>query len=132
MLQLQCGCLYFVSKTTLFTVDPPKVTEHPDSQSVPIGGEIIFKVEARGDDLIFQWQKNGTNLKNGRNCSGTDTNTLNIRQVKKSDAGCYRCLVKNEIKKNGILSEEAELSVCKYILSEYSYEIIVYPSITFL
>ena len=78
-----------MSKTTLFAVDPPKVTEHPDSQSAPIEGEIIFKVEARGDDLIFQWQKDGTNLKNDSNYSGTDTDRLRIQQVKKSDAGCY-------------------------------------------
>ena len=65
-------------------------------------------------------------MHNGSNYSGTDTNTLSIRQVKKSHAGCYRCLVMNEIKKGGILSEEAQLSVCKfkiiYKLCEYSYE----------
>ena len=99
---------------TLFAVDPPKITEHPKSQSVPIGGETAFKVETTRDDLTFQWQKNGGNLKNDGNCSGTDTNTLSIQHVKKSDAGCYRCLVKNEVLKDGILSEKAELSVCKF------------------
>ena len=99
---------------TIFAVDPPKVTEHPKSQSVPTGGETTLKVEAKGDDLIFQWLKNGSNLKSDSNYSGTYTNILIIRQVKKSDAGCYRCLVKNEVKKNGVLSEEAQLSVCKF------------------
>ena len=99
---------------SIFTVDPPKVTEHPKSQSMPTGGETTLKVEATGDDLKFQWQKNGRNLKNGSNYSGTGTNTLSIRHVKKSHAGCYRCLVKNEVKKNGILSKEAQLSVCKF------------------
>ena len=68
---------------------------------------------ATGDELTFQWQKNSHNLKCGRNYIGTDTNTLKIRQVKKSDAGCYRCLVKNEVKSEGEISEEAELNVCK-------------------
>ena len=53
-------------------------------------------------------------MHNGSNYSGTDTNTLSIRQVKKSHAGCYRCLVKTDVKKDGILSEEAQLSVCKF------------------
>ena len=106
--------LYFMSKTTLFVVDYPEVTEHPERQSVPSGGETIFKVEARGDDLIFQWQKNGRNLKNDCNHSGTDTNTLSIRPVKKSDEGFYRCLMMNDVEKDGILSEEAQLSVCKF------------------
>ena len=103
--------IFFLS---IFTVDPPKVTEHPKSQSVPTGGETTLKVEATGDDLKFQWQKNGSDLKNGSNYSGTGTNTLSIRHVKKSHAGCYRCLVKNEVKKNGIFSKEAQLSVCKF------------------
>ena len=103
-----------MSKTIPFVVDPPKVTEHPKSQSIPTGGETIFKVGARGDDLQFQWLKNGSNLKNDSNYSGTDTDTLKIQHVKKIDEGCFRCLVMNEIKKDGILSDEAQLSVCKF------------------
>ena len=60
-------------------------------------------------------------MHNDSNYSGTDSNTLSIRHVKKSDGGCYRCLVKNEVKKDGILSEEAQLSVCKYIVQIQSY-----------
>ena len=105
--------IYISHPTPLYLVDPPKITEHPKSQTIPTGEEATFTTEATGDDLTFQWQKNSSNLKNGRNYSGTDTNTLKIRQVKKSDEGHYRCLVANEIIKDGILSEEAELGVCK-------------------
>ena len=98
-----------------FSVDPPKVIEHPNSQSVPTGSQTTLTIEATRDDLIFQWQKNGSDLKNDINYSGTDTNTLSIRRVKKSHAGCYRCLVKNDVEKNGILSGDAELSVCKFM-----------------
>ena len=97
----------------IFTVDPPKVNEHPKSQSVPTGEETTFRVEATGDDLKFQWQKNCSNLKNDVNYSGTDTNTLRIQHVKKSDEGHYRCLVKNEVKRDGEVSEEAKLTVCE-------------------
>ena len=97
----------------LFLVDPPKVTQHPYSQSAPTGAQTTFTVEATGDDLKFQWQKNGSDLKNGSNYSGTGTNTLSIRHVKKSDGGCYRCLVRNEVKRDGEVSEEAKLTVCE-------------------
>ena len=100
---------YFI---TIFTVDPPKVTEDPKSQSVPTGEE-TFVVEATGDDLTFQWRKNDSNLKSDDNYSGTGTNTLRIQNVKKSHAGCYRCLVMNDVEKDGILSGKAQLSVCK-------------------
>ena len=99
----------------LFSVDPPKVIQHPNSQSVPTGAQTTFTVEATGDGLTFQWQKNGSDVQNDSNYSGTDTNTLSIRRVKKSDEGCYRCLVKNEVRKYGTLSKEAQLSVCKFI-----------------
>ena len=99
----------------LFSVDPPKVIQHPNSQSVPTGAQTTFTVEATGDDFIFQWQKNGSDMHNDNNYSGADTNTLSIRHVKKSDEGCYRCLVKNEVRKDGTLSKEAHLSVCKFI-----------------
>ena len=99
-----------------FSVDPPKVIQHPSCQSVPTGAKTTFTVEAKGDDLIFQWQKNGSDMHNDSNYSGTDANTLSIRHVKKSDGGCYRCLVRNEVKKDGIHSKEAQLSVCRFIL----------------
>ena len=53
-------------------------------------------------------------MHNDSNYSGTDTNTLSIRQMRKSHAGWYTCLVTNEVKKDGILSKEAQLSVCKF------------------
>ena len=99
---------------SFFTVAPPKVTQHPKSQSVQTGAQTTFTVEATGDALTFQWQKNARDVHNDSNYSGTDTNTLSIRQVKKSHAGCYRCLVMNEVKKDGILSREAQLSICKF------------------
>ena len=96
-------------------VDPPKVIQHPNSQTVPTGAQTTFTIQATGDDLTFQWQKNGRDVHNDNNYSGTDTNTLNIRHVKKSDGGRYRCLVMNEVKKDGIHSKEAQLNVCKFI-----------------
>ena len=96
-----------------FSVDPPKVIQHPNSQTAPTGRHTTFTIEATGDDLIFQWQKDGADVHNGSNYSGTDTNTLSIRRVKKSHAGCYRCLVKNEVKRHREVSEEAELTVCE-------------------
>ena len=98
----------------MFSVDPPKVIQHPSCQTVPTGAQTTFTVEASGDGLKFQWQKNGSNLKNG-----TDTNALSIRHVKKSDEGRYRCLVMNQVKKDGILSKEAQLSVCKFKITSW-------------
>jgi len=63
------------------------------------------------DDLNFQWQKDGMDLHDDHRIRGTDTNTLSIQSVQKSDNGGYRCLVKNAV--GSKLSSESELSVCK-------------------
>ena len=63
--------------------------------SVPTGGETTFKIEARGDDLKFQWRKDGTDLKNDSNYGGIDTDRLRIQQVKKSVAGYWIHAVRN-------------------------------------
>ena len=94
-------------------VDPPKVTQHPESQSVLTGAQATCKVEATGDDLTFQWQKDGSDVHNDSNYSGTDTSTLMIQEVKKSDGGCYSCLVGNGAKIEGEVPDKAQLTVCE-------------------
>ena len=103
-------------QTIHFAGDSPKVTKHPKSQAIPTEAQTKFNVEASGDDLTFQWQKNASDVHSDSNYSGTDTNTLSIRQVKKSHAGCYMCLVMNEINKDGEISEEAKLTICESVL----------------
>ena len=48
--------------------------------------------------------------------NGAATHTLTIQQVNKSDAGRYKCVVKNEVKEDGEISEEAQLTVCEFHL----------------
>ena len=98
--------------------DPPEVTQHPKHQSAFIGADINFTVEATGDDLQFQWQKDGKDIDSSESrfqCIQKDkTSTLNIQCVKKSDKGCYKCLVKNPVEERGEPSYVAELTVRKY------------------
>ena len=78
----------------------------------------MFRVEAVGDDLQFQWQKNGRDIgSNGSQlrCNRTkNASTLHIQYTKKGDMGHYRCIVRNPIEKSGKPSKEAHLSVCKF------------------
>ena len=106
------------------TVNPPKITQSPESQSVSTGADISFSVEATGDDLQFQWQKDGADIdtKYPRfSSSQTDnTSTLRIQRVQESDKGCYRCLVKNPVEQSGVPSKEAELAVGKFVVPIYT------------
>ena len=96
------------------------ITQHPEDKSVTIGENINFHVEATGYVLQFQWQKDGKDIDiNEPRFSSEKTNcasTLHIQRVKKSDAGYYRCIVKNAFEESGKLSPEAELRVCKSVV----------------
>ena len=94
------------------TVDAPKITQHPESKSVASGTSTTLTVEASGDDLQFQWKKDGKDLHDGSKCCGTKTHTLHIKDVKKSDKGSYQCLVKNDVEE---LSEKADLVISKLV-----------------
>ena len=102
------------------TVNPPEITQSPKSQSVSTGADISFSVEATGDNLQFQWQKDGADIdSNDPRFSSSQTyniSALQIQRVQKSDKGHYRCLVKNRVEKSGEISEEAELTVCKFVV----------------
>ena len=75
------------------------------------GTEVVFNVQATGDCLHFQWQKDRTNLYDGGQYCDTDTDTLRIVKVEMSDEGRYRCIVKNRLGTKP--SDEAFLTVSK-------------------
>ena len=102
-------------------VGPPEITQHPKDQSVATGTDTTFTIVASGDNLQFQWQKDGDDIDSNesRLCSSKPNNsTLRIPFVKKSDKGRYKCLVKNPVKHSGKLSYEAKLEICKFVLCE--------------
>ena len=99
------------------TVDPPKVTQHPENHSVTTGVDIEFNIKATGDSLQFQWQKDGSDLSDGDKYQGVHTNVLHIAKVDKGDGGGYRCLVKNNVKR--MFSDEALLSACKLLQQHF-------------
>lgn len=79
-----------------------------------VEAKAVFRVEATGDKLHFQWQKNRTDLSDGGRYCDTDTDTLCIVEVEKDDKGRYRCIVENSVGKQ--FSKEASLTVGKLII----------------
>ena len=72
-------------------------------------------VRATGDNLLYQWQKDGIDLSNDDRHHDTGTDTLCIVKVEKGNSKAhYRCHVKNEIAE--VFSKETVLTVCKLVI----------------
>ena len=91
----------------------PTITRHPKNLSVAPGVTINFSIEATGDNLKFQWQKDGSDLVNSGKYYGLNTDTLYIVTAEAGDEGDYRCLVENDVGK--LFSDEAVLSFGKLL-----------------
>jgi uncharacterized repeat protein (TIGR03803 family) len=89
---------------------PPGIIVQPKSQTNYAGATATFLVSATSlNPLGYQWEKNGTNLVNGGNISGANTNTLTITGISDSNAAIYSVIVSNA---NGsVTSSNATLTV---------------------
>ena len=77
-----------------------------------------MSVQATGDNLHYQWKRDGSNLSDDDRHHGTGTNTLHIVKVEKGDSKAhYQCSVRNEIGEE--FSKEAVLTVSKLIIGLY-------------
>ena len=98
----------------------------PKEQSVAPGTEANFQVKATGYCLKFHWKKDYKDLHDGVKYCGTHSDTLRIKDVEKSDKGCYQCLMKND--DGETLSNEAKLTVSKWVLNTFIYSFL--PNMT--
>jgi hypothetical protein len=74
----------------------PLIAQPPQSRTNNFGTTASFTVNATGTDpLNYQWKKNGANLSDGINLSGSATTNLIIANVQFADAGSYSVVVSN-------------------------------------
>ena len=59
------------------------------------GSQVKFTVDSASAELTYQWQRNGVDLSDGNDVTGTTTGTLKFANVEKSNEGKYTCVVTN-------------------------------------
>ncbi|MGA2177039.1 MAG: choice-of-anchor tandem repeat GloVer-containing protein [Verrucomicrobiota bacterium] len=73
-----------------------QITGQPAGQSAFLGGNAVFSVAVAGNPpLFYQWRKNGADLADGGNLSGSMTRVLTVSNVGVSDAAIYSVAVSN-------------------------------------
>ncbi len=71
----------------------PSIASQPLSQSVCSGQTVTFSLVALGNNLTYQWVKNGVNVANGGRISGAQSATLKIINADLTDEATYFCQV---------------------------------------
>ena len=72
-------------------MDPPVLIGDPLPQlKIVFGEDVNLTVIATGDNLMYQWQKDGVDITAGANSA-----TYHISRARWSDEGEYRCVVSN-------------------------------------
>jgi hypothetical protein len=84
------GDCFVVSATAIVTMRrPAEITGQPTDKSGVAGSTIELNVTASGDDVAYQWKKNGTNVANATGAR------LTLSNVTVADAGTYTVEVRN-------------------------------------
>ena len=105
------------SIVTLTVVSP--IASQPQSLIADYGATASFSVSVSGTlPLDFQWQKNGTNLTDGGNVSGSLTTKLVLTNVNFNDAGNYTVIITCPDASGSVTSSKATLTVVLPIVSQ--------------
>ena len=89
---------------------PLEITRQPKPQTAFAGDAAIFSVATFGSlPVSYQWLKNGTNLANGGNVSGSISRTLILSNLVAADAAAYSVIVSNA--SGSVPSAAAQLEV---------------------
>jgi uncharacterized repeat protein (TIGR03803 family) len=89
---------------------PVQITTQPASQSVFVGANVALGPAVIGTSpFYYRWQKNGTNLVDGGNLSGSASRLLTFSPISLADIGTYSVIVSNAF--GSVRSADAVLSV---------------------
>ncbi len=85
------------STAAVLTVSgPPAILTQPVSQGVFVGANVSLGVLASGTQpLSYQWMKNGANLADGGNLSGSQSSALALANVQTNASANYQVIITN-------------------------------------
>ncbi len=87
-----CGIL--TSDVAVLTIPANvAISIHPVSQFKCLGENTTITVAAAGEELLYQWQKDGVNMVDEGEVSGTNTNNLVLSNIGAINLAEYACIV---------------------------------------
>jgi hypothetical protein len=99
-----CGSNVESNEVTVTVNLKTVISGHPESGNVCQGQNLTLAVTAAGENISYQWMKDGNNI------SGANSATYQIMNATANDAGSYTCFVDGECGSD-LTSSPAELTV---------------------
>ncbi|WP_372642452.1 gliding motility-associated C-terminal domain-containing protein [Ancylomarina sp.] len=97
----KCGRVFTDANLTIKKL-PEFISNSEDLERCENDAEAIFTADFRGDNLVYQWQKDSVDI------LGANSTELKIQNLRTSDAGAYKCVVNSSC---GIASESLEMKL---------------------
>ncbi|MGZ2370276.1 immunoglobulin domain-containing protein [Ancylomarina sp. YFZ004] len=97
----KCGSV-FTEADLIIKKLPEFISNSEDLEKCENDAEAMFTVDFRGDNLVYQWQKDGLDI------AGVNSTELKIQNLRISDAGIYKCVVNSLC---GIAAESLEMKL---------------------
>lgn len=89
---------------TVTVMAPPAITTQPGNQSAPVAGSVTFTVAAAGQQLAYQWKRNGAAI------AGATSASYQLTNLAAGDSGAtFLCTVSNPV--GSVDSQQVLLSV---------------------
>jgi hypothetical protein len=107
---------------TIAIADPTDIVSDPEDVNASQGDAVSFTVDATGNNLNYQWRKNGGTI------SGATESSYSITNVQVSDQGLYDVIVSGEC--GTLTSESATLTVSSGISAQTEFGFDIYPNPT--
>ncbi len=77
---------------TVTVMAPPAITTQPTNQAAPVAGSATFTVAASGQQLAYQWKRNGTAI------TGATSASYQLTNLTSGDSGAtFQCTVTNPV-----------------------------------
>lgn len=86
------------------------ITVQPENCYAPVGTKAVFKVEAEGEGLTYQWQLKKGSTWADQNSGGATTDTFTVKADASRNGKVYRCLI-TDINGEQIFTDEVTLAV---------------------
>ena len=86
------------------------ITVQPENCYAPVGTKAVFKVEAEGEGLTYQWQLKKGSTWADQNSGGATTDTFTVKADASRNGKVYRCLI-TDINGEQIFTDEVTLTV---------------------